>query len=370
MNPADFKRRDFLVTAGLTISPLLASGEPAHGAPAPAVSSASVPALANKQIIDCQSHVFVPEVVALMKKRSISPRLYSRTNGEGRLVVGKWDRRMVSVAGDIKTKLAAMDDAGISFATLSTNDPGPEQFGTDGPAVARLVHDYLADVVKQYPTRFVGLATLPLQDMPEALKELDRCVELGMKGILLYSNIAGKFPDEPEFRPLFRRAEELDLPILLHPPVPVTFDATLGYNLTGGLGLMFDTTIALARIILSGILDQHPNLKLLCPHVGGTLPYLIGRIDHQLRVLKRMESPIKKSPIEYLKNVYLDAVNALPMVIRFGYDFVGPDRLLYASDHPWVDPKLILENIQSLNLPVADQQKIFADNARKLFKLG
>ncbi len=317
--------------------------------------------------IDCQSHLFAPELLDLMRKRKQPPYIY-RKGDEEFLVVGRWHRRLI--APDDKVKLAAMDEAGITLTALSTNDPGPEQFGKDGPAVARIIHDYLADVVRRHPKRFLALAALPLQDMKAAMKELDRCVtRLGMKGILLYSNNAGKFPDEPEFRPLFRRAEEMGLPILLHPPYPVTYEATSGYNLTGGLGLMFDTTIALTRIILSGLLDQHAKLKLVCPHVGGTLPFLIGRIDHQVRVLRRVAVNIKLAPSDYLRSIYLDAVNALPMVIRFGYDFVGPDRMLYSSDHPWVDPKLIRDNIYSLKLPREHESKIFADNARRLFGL-
>jgi len=181
--------------------------------------------------------------------------------------------------------------------------------------------------------------------------------------------VTWKFPDEPEFRPLFRRAEEMGVPILLHPAYPMTYEATKGRSLTGGLGLMFDTTIALARIILAGILDEFPRLKLLCPHVGGALPYLIGRLDHQTQVLGRGAENIKKPPSEYLRQIYLDAVSPIPMAIRYGYDFVGPDQLLYASDHPWVDPQLIKGCVQQLGLPKEEEIKIFGGNARKLFRI-
>jgi predicted TIM-barrel fold metal-dependent hydrolase len=121
---------------------------------------------------------------------------------------------------------------------------------------------------------------------------------------------------------------------------------------------------------LSGVLDEFPKLKLVCPHVGGTLPFLIGRIDHQVLVLKRMNVPLQQAPSEYLRRIYLDAVNALPAVIRFGIDFVGPERMLYSSDHPWVAPQLIIDNIRSLNLPAEQEAMIFHQNARKLFSLA
>lgn len=228
----------------------------------------------------------------------------------------------------------------------------------------------VAGIVKAHPHRFFGLCVLPLQDMRAALAELDRCAkQLDVKGILLYSNLAGRFPDEPEFRPLFARAVELDLPILLHPAKPVTIEQVKGYEMTSSLGNMFDDTIALTRIILSGILDEFPALKLVCPHLGGTLPFFIGRIDHQVGVLKRGPQNLKRAPSEYLKQVWLDIVSPQPAAVKFVCEFLGADRLLYASDHPWVSPKLIRDTLESLNLPAADQEKIMTLNARKVFRL-
>jgi predicted TIM-barrel fold metal-dependent hydrolase len=321
--------------------------------------------------IDCQSHILLPEIKELLERRKEPPYIHE-VQGQQFLVVGKWTRPVVQKAADLAAKLDDMDRTGIQLAALSTNDPGPEHFEDDAPAVARIVHDRLTDIAKQHPARFFLLATLPLLQMDDALRELDRCVEqLDFKGVLLYSNIVGQFPDEPQFEPLFRRAVELDIPVLLHPPYPVTYEQTSGYTLTGGLGLMFDTTIALCRLILSGIFDRHPKLKLVCPHVGGTLPFLIGRIDHQVCKLKRMNLDLKFKPSDYLKHhVYLDTVNVLPEVIRFGYDMVGADRLIFATDHPWVEADLGVHNLLSLELPLSDQTKIFSENAKQLFKLS
>ncbi len=319
--------------------------------------------------IDVQSHMYPPPVLDFMMTLDTEPRAYKK-DGSYYTITGEWHRRVRPQHMDVDAKIADMDEAGIQTTALSINDPGPERFGANGPKVAKLAHDFIADVVKSHPSRFFGLAALPLYHMDEAFKELDRCVDkLGFRGILLYSNLAGRFPDEDEFRPLFKRAEEIGVPILLHPAYPTTYEAVKGRSMIAGLGLMFDTTIALARIILAGILDDCPKLKLLCPHVGGTLPYLIGRIDHQTQVLKRGAENINKPPSEYLRQIYLDAVSPIAMGIKYGYDFVGPDRILYASDHPWVDPNLIVANIDSLELPADDQKKIYTDNAKKLFRL-
>ncbi|MGH9664403.1 MAG: amidohydrolase family protein [Bryobacteraceae bacterium] len=344
-------RRQVLTAAGVGLAPWQARGAGTRGK------------------IDCQSHLFVPELLDYMEKRQASP--YAFRSGQDRyVVIREWRRRILPKHTDVGAKLADMDAAGIELTALSINDPGPELFGQEGPSIARMVNDYIAAVARQHPDRIFGLMVLPLQNMEASIQEMERCANrLGMKGILLYSNLDGRFPDEPEFRPLFAEAEKRGLPILLHPACPVTYDQTAGYNMAAGLGLMFDTSIALCRIILSGILDSYPRLKLVCPHVGGTLPYIVGRVDHQTMVLKRGAEHLTKPPSEYLRRIYLDAVSPLAPAIRYGLDFVGPDRLLYATDHPWVDPKLIAGCIESLKLDPATEGKIFSGNARKLFSL-
>ena len=190
-----------------------------------------------------------------------------------------------------------------------------------------------------------------------------------MKGWLLYTNLAGRFPDEPEFRPLFARAVELDIPVLLHPAKPITTDLVKAYEMTSTLGNMFDNTIALTRLLMSGIFDEFPKLKLVCPHLGGTLPYIVGRLDHQVHVLKRGPQNLQRKPSDYVRSITMDIVSPLPEAMRFALDFSGPDKLLFASDHPWVQPKEILDPFFSLKLPAATEQKIFSGNARKLFRL-
>src|SRR5690349_6660584 len=114
---------------------------------------------------------------------------------------------------------------------------------------------------------------------------------------------------------MFEQAQCFDIPALLHPAYPLTYKATKAYEMTTMLRLMFDTTKALSRINLAGILDQYPKLKLVCPHVGGALPYLIGRMDHQTMVLKRGADKIHKAPSEYLKQVWFDTVSPIGLAV-------------------------------------------------------
>src|SRR3990172_1150553 len=187
-------RRDFLSTAGIVLTTLQSVDGKSYQTPKTMGC--------HSDHIDCQSHLFVPELLSLMEKRKDPPRVY-RQGDDLFVVVGEWHRRVLPKHMDIHAKLADMDQNGIQLTALSINDPGPELFGKEGTAIARMVNDYIAQVVKQYPTRFLGLAVLPLQDMEPALSELDRCVnKLGMKGVLVYSNLNGKFPDLPEYGPL------------------------------------------------------------------------------------------------------------------------------------------------------------------------
>ncbi|MCZ6672008.1 MAG: amidohydrolase family protein [Verrucomicrobia bacterium] len=350
-------RRKFITTA-----PLLAA------VPLSTVESKAADRPAPSGLIDCQSHLFLKPVVDMMRKRTDYPRVYDE-GGTTYLKMGSWLRKIPPHYLSVKTKLAAMDEAGIEITMLSTNDPGPEWFGTNGPSVSRLIHDSLADIVRRHPTRFRALCVLPMQNERAATEELDRCIKLGFKGILLYANLAGAWCDEPQFRWLFARAEELGFPILLHPAKPMTTEQVKGYELTSTMGNMFDNTIAMARIIASGLLDKHPKLKLVCPHLGGTLPYISGRMDHQIAVLKRSNQKLERKPSEYLRSIYMDIVSPLAEAMQFAVEFSGPEKLLFSSDHPWVLPKYIIEPLRSLNLPEADEQKIFHGNARKLFQL-
>src|ERR1700691_4827879 len=161
------------------------------------------PAAAPRGLIDCQSHIGSEEFLSILEKRKESP--YILREGDHRiLIVNEWRRRIPPKLTDIGAKLADMDRAGIAMSAISMNDPGPELFGNDSAAMAVLLNDFLAETVRQHPERFFGLATLPFDTPDSMLKEFDRATgKLGLKGILLFSNLNGHFPDEEPYRPLF-----------------------------------------------------------------------------------------------------------------------------------------------------------------------
>lgn len=323
----------------------------------------------TRERIDVQSHVISPEFLAFLEKRPDPPHIAMR-NGARTLIVNGWVRPVLPKITDIGLKLADMDRAGISMAALSMSDPGPELFGSDAAAIARMNNEYLSSLAEAHPQRFFGLAALPYGSRDEMLKEMDHALSRpGIKGILLFSNLNGRFPDQEPMRSMFAEAERRGTPVVLHPARPVTLELLPDFDMVASLGMMFDTTIALCRLILSGVLEEHPNLKLVCPHVGGVLPYLIGRLDYQVLALKRGGGRISRPPHEYLKRVWFDTVTGIGLGIQFAKDFAGADKLMYASDHPWIDPQYNIDALDSVPLSEAERRRIYAGTARELFQL-
>jgi predicted TIM-barrel fold metal-dependent hydrolase len=196
-----------------------------------------------------------------------------------------------------------MDEAGIDVSVLSINIPGPELLTPDlGVEGARVCNDYLHELCGRYPGRFVGLAALPLQDIESALEEFDRAVQkLHMRGVLLPSHVGGKPVDSPGLAPLFARAERERIPLVLHPTVPTWGEVLKDYSMIPMMGLMVETSIAMLRLILSGLLERYPGLILVHPHCGGILPYLMPRIEEQTEVKRRGREHISQPPSEYYR---------------------------------------------------------------------
>lgn len=322
-----------------------------------------------RERIDIQSHILSPDFLEFLEKRKEPPHVIKK-DGARMLIVNGWVRPVLPKMIDLGVKLADMDRMGISMAALSMSDPGPELFGPEAAMVARMNNEHLSSLAEAHPKRFFGLASLPYGSKDEMLKEMDHALSRpGIKGILLFSNINGKFPDEEPMRSLFAEAERRGTPVVLHPARPVTYELLKDYDMAASLGMMFDTSIALCRMILTGVLEEHPNLKLVCPHVGGVLPYLIGRLDYQVLALKRGGDRIKRAPHESLKRVWFDTVTGIGLGIQYAKDFAGVEKLMFGSDHPWIDPQYNIDALDSVALTEAERQRIYSGNAREFFGL-
>ena len=331
------------------------------------------------KVVDVQSHIFPAAYADLLVQQ---PSPYLRTaGGEGVYTLdylsptGSPMQRFVVRLADYSCdrKLADMDAAGVTLSVISTNLPTPDFLPPAAAlAGARICNDEVAAWVARHPDRFAGLAVLPLPDVAAALDEVERAAaELGLRGIFMPSQLAGGIMlDDPRLEPLYARLAAWGLPIVLHPTVPAWAAPLADYTMIPMLGFMVDTSIAMLRLILGGVLERHPTLQVVHPHAGGVLPYVMGRVEEQTEVKRRGRDHITRPPGDYYRQVYLDLVSPSAQALDFAYHYAGADRLLFASDHPWVSIPLLLETVTACGWPAAAVEQALWRNADRLFRLG
>ena len=272
---------------------------------------------------------------------------------------------------NLEVRLKTMDARSITVHALSLMPPMVYWAdGALGLRLARIVNDAMAEANRGHPDRFVFLATLPMQDPEAALKEVDRAViELGCRGIYLGTNVRGKELTDPSFVPVFERIHALKMPIFLHPLNVIGAQRLTSYYLHNLLGNPFDTAVAAANIIFSGLLDQFPKLEICLPHAGGAFPYLIGRLNHGWKVRQECKT-LKKPPVSYLRRFTYDTISHAPESLDYLIRLVGADRVMMGSDYCFdMGYDRPIKVISALKLNRADKEKILSGNAARLLRL-
>jgi len=295
---------------------------------------------------------------------------------------------------DLDKRFRAMDEFGDFRQVLSLPAPavetlaGPER----SPILARAANDGLAEIVRAHPDRFVAfIAALPMNNPDEAVRELDRAVtQLGARGVQIYTNVAGKPLDSPEFLPVFAEAARRDLAIWMHPTRGAEFADYPGedrskYEIWWTFGWPYETSVAMARIVFSGLFDRYPDLKIITHHMGGMIPYFEGRVGHGWDQLGTRTSDVdyvalRKSlahrPIDYFRKFYADtALFGAAPATRCGLAFFGVDHVVFASDMPFepapgLYARETIQAIESLELTAAQKDQIYRGNAQRLLKLA
>jgi predicted TIM-barrel fold metal-dependent hydrolase len=275
---------------------------------------------------------------------------------------------------DIKRKLKEMDENDIGLTLLSLSPPGPDTISEQGEAdrLARISNDGIAEIVSCYPDRFRGIANLGYGDMEASVGELKRCInELKFVGLQIYPYAKdGTGIEDSSFRPIFKILSEKGIPLILHPGSPVNKDYA-AYRMGPLLGYWFDDAMAMLKLIMSGLFEEFPDLKVVCPHAWSLLPFLIDRIDMQTsRYPEFFAGKMKKTPGEYLKKVFTDcnhfSVDTLGFAIK---KMGGVDKMMFGSDTPFVEAKFIKDLIFKMELSKGDKNKIFYQNAEMFFSL-
>lgn len=290
-----------------------------------------------------------------------------------------YDFGIIKANADPEARLALMDKYGIDMHVLVQTAPVLLGFNAKEAAeICRQSNDDNFALCKKHPKRFVNVCILSLLDIRSAMKELDRCInELDCRGITVGTNQKGKGLDSPEYFPLYEKLAEKELPLFLH---PMDWNSYPLVNMDEGwramivFGWPFDTTQAIWRIILGGVLDRFPTLKIVTHHLGAMLPYFSRRFETNLRIFfkDRLKRPIP----EYWKQIYGDtATDGTAAAFPCGFSFFGPDRMMYGTDYPFgleAGEDFIRENlacIQAMEIPEAQKKKILGGNAKKLLKI-
>lgn len=332
-------------------------------------------------IIDTEAHFYTKTYVKELLKYPLYPR-FSKAAADDTILLHfsegltlKIKHTFMDELINIDERLGRLREVGDYVQVLSLSVPGCEPLEPSlGTRLSKLVNDELARIIEKYPQMFVGLASIAPQDPENAADEFERAVkELGLKGVKLHSNIGGKYPDATEFHYIFKMAGKLNVPIYLHPTqtnIPPL--QAYGYGLAGpAFGYTFDAALSALRIILSGVLDKYPGVKIILGHLGEALPFIIKRIDFAYtHTWHSMDLPkLRKLPSEYLfTNFYFGtAGNFHQPALKCTFDTMGVDRLLFASDYPYENIERSISYIKYSTIPPEEQEKIFYHNPKSIF---
>lgn len=275
----------------------------------------------------------------------------------------------------LEARLRAMDAAAIDVQVLSA-PPYLSYARLDGEAAlaaCRAHNEDIAAAVAAHPARFVGLASVPLQAIDLALGELDRAVgSLGLRGAVILTQWAGTTLDDPSLLPFYRALRALDVPVLVHPAPPASRDdRDRAFRLDNLVVYPGETTLAVARLLFAGVLDEVPGLRVIASHLGGTLPYLVGRLSLGVHAYAECRSALTRPIADAVREVYVDTVSFHAPAIDCAIRTLGIERLLLASDFPY--PGGLEESVASIrqldDLGADDVEKICWENGAALFGL-
>jgi predicted TIM-barrel fold metal-dependent hydrolase len=289
-------------------------------------------------IVDSQCHWFSPTLLDALLDLDEYPRCRRDDHGfafevaPGRFV--PWGPRFIDLDFQLEMFAAAGVDTVISssgsFGDVDRLEPG------HAGEVAHAVNAERAAAAQANPGRFYGLATLPWQDTDAALAALDDAVvHLGLRGVLIHSNVNGAPIDSDTARPVYARIAELGVPLFLHPTRSLAEAQLRDYGLEYLVGFVFDTSLAALRLVLSGIVAENPGLTVVLPHCGGTLPYLAGRIDASHEKPYSLGQRLEPLPSEQLRGFYTDTVSQDAGTLAFAGQFFADGHLMFASDFPF-----------------------------------
>jgi aminocarboxymuconate-semialdehyde decarboxylase len=328
-------------------------------------------------MIDIFTHIFPERYFAETSKASAS--------------LGSLARRFRAIPPlfDLNARFRQMDSAGDGYQQIISLPSPPIEDMAEGPTatqLARAGNDAMAELCARHPDRFPGfVAALNMHDVAGAVAEARRAVrELGARGMQIFTNVAGRPLDDPRYAPMFALAAELDVPIWLHPARTAAMtdyasEPKSRFEMWWCFGWPYETSVAMVRLVFSGLFDRHPALKIITHHCGGMIPYYDGRIDAGLAVLgsrtpdedySKVLPSLKRPHLDYFRDFYGDtAMFGGRAGLKAGLDFFGVEHIVFATDAPLAPIPQTIAAVNDLGLSPAAAEQVFSGNAKKLMKM-
>ncbi|MCW5253196.1 amidohydrolase family protein [Streptomyces sp. SHP 1-2] len=319
----------------------------------------------SADLVDVHRHTMPRTVLDFLRSRREPPFL---DGGFVRCTPG-FGYRLTPEMTDLAANLEEMAGAGVRTALLSVIVGIVDQLpAAQATALAKDVNDEMCDLARAHPGVLAPMSTLPLADPEAAAEELLRANGLGLRGPLLPVTVGGRQLGELGLDPLFEAADATGTPLTLHPTAPAFASHFGDYALMSTLAFPVDTTACVLRLVLGGLYERWPGIRMVVPHAGSLLPYLMGRIDREATKYRASGAmgALSEPPSVWLRRMYVDAISLWPPTIRLLLDVMGPDRVMFGSDYPFWNTR---ENAEAL-AAVTDDERIRAGNARTLYHLG
>jgi aminocarboxymuconate-semialdehyde decarboxylase len=289
-------------------------------------------------IVDVHTHMFTRHWLELLRSSGSPYGVVVRPDGRDEVYRGETPVVFPQPGHfDYGIRLEQMDLAGVDISIVSLTCPNVYWGGEAvSLAAARESNDSMAEAERAYPGRVKWFTSLPWQYPAIAVEDLRRTGDLGAAGVMVLANVAGRSLTEDAFAPIWSEIERRRLPVLVHPGEPPGADLMdMGrYDLSWSVGFIFDTTLAVTRMIFDGFLDRYPNLDLIVAHGGAALPYLIGRFEKGNEVELPQRRRMALRPTDYLRRLYYDCITYDLGALRYLISVVGPDRVLFGTDWP------------------------------------
>ena len=312
--------------------------------------------------IDFENHFYDISTIEAMENRQIFP-WYDKAedlihwNEQIEMPQGPLLGRLLDVG---QTRLALMDELNIDTAVISTSQGVEDLDPRESVILARKTNDAVYALTQQYPGRYLGSAILPVKDVGASVRELERCVrDLKFVCWHTHSNYAGAGPWDPQFRPVFQKAASLGIFVYLHPAFPQEEGLSeFGFTFGGpGAGFTVDTMVSILKMIVSGLFDEIPGLKVVLGHLGEAIPFLLDRIDNRMNFLPNPKLKNKHKPSHYFRNNVMVSTsgNMSDAAFRCTMDVLGIENIIFGSDYPFENIRDMVRFIE--NLPISEREK-------------